>query len=230
MRHLVSTLSDNEAARACGRRTDKHFDSVGAVQALGDEILLLFSATILMATCCLEISISKLNDRQLDRGCPLGQDAWDCLRAVSPDISSLTTKGLAPGRVKVAAWDKRTNLGAFPPGTEAPGCAMLADSYLGGAGAAWAMGERLMTLMVILLTAMSTGCFSSTLETASASSSGGKGPEGSRRREGEGRDIKRVILKIGESRLMFGPFGLLTTILVSHCCGTTFLEGEVDGA
>jgi hypothetical protein len=115
----------------------------------------------------------------------------------------------------------------FPPGTEGAGCILLADF---GLDSAWLIGERLVTLVLILLTAVMTSCFSSILETASSSSSDCKSPKGSRRTGGKGFDSMGAISNIGESRLVSDSFNLLMTILLSRHRGIAFAEGGTDGA
>jgi hypothetical protein len=81
---------------------------------------------------------------------------------------------------------------------ERAGRIALAGLDLGSADAACNIGERLKKL-VFLLTAILGSCPSSTSETTLSSSSGSKGPEGSRRVANRGMDGAGAVSKIGES-------------------------------
>lgn len=63
---------------------------------------------------------------------------------------------------------------------------------------AQSIGECLMTLIMVLLTAMFTSCPSSILERFSSSSSNCKELEETRSTEGEGPDSDKAVLGIGE--------------------------------
>lgn len=64
-RHLGSSLSDEEMKLACVQRTGEGFNSMGAVWVPGEVTLDMFSA-MTTVTCCLEQSVFKLKDWELE--------------------------------------------------------------------------------------------------------------------------------------------------------------------
>jgi hypothetical protein len=117
------------------------------------------------------------------------------------------------------ASSKWAGLGVFPPGTRGTGRITLAGLDLGSAGAPWNVSERLTALMMVLLTAVSTGCFSSALETVSSSSSGSMGPKGSRRVGSKRLGGATAVLSIGEHLAMLAL--ILLTAILAGCLSST---------
>ena len=129
---------------------------------------------------------------------------------------------------------KQAGLSVFP--LETGGVRSIVRTDLGRGSAelvqsiAWNIGECVATLKLVLLTASLTSCLSSFLVKVSPSSSDNKGPKGSRRTGGGVLYSVRAVSSMGESQLELSSSNLLTMSLVSHHCGTAFLEGKRDGA
>ena len=97
-------------------------------------------------------------------------------------------------------------------------------------GAIQACGKCLSLLMICLLISASVSHFSSFDSTILSSSRNCKHPKENGRMEGEGLDGTIAVLWKNKRRVSLNSCDLLTTILVSRCHGTIFVEDWTGSA